>query len=247
MYMRHWLQSPSSLTHGNIIKRETFSKNTGDAAAKEGAILRYVDGFSRCYLEPRIASVPTTLDDRQLIFYVVDGTGVFEAGDLKQQIGEGDAILVPPGLTHVLNNLENAPLEFLMLEEVVPDDVEALRKAALIRNYRERPLGQGHWTHLVHPIFGPDDGLVVLHSVLVVRIEAMQTPDTHGHGPDRDEVWYLKATASMSSAGMFIDRCPAMLFLWLPRIQGIASSMTQMNLSRLFTLPGMIDRRDNHV
>ena len=191
MYMRHWLQSPSSLTHGNIIKREIFSKSTGDAADTEGAILRYVDSFSRCYLEPRIASVPTALDDRQLIFYVVDGTGVFEAGDLKQQVREGDAILVPPGLTHVLNNPENAPLEFLMLEEIVPDGVEAPRKDALIRNYRERPLSQGHWTHLVHPIFGADDGLVVLHSVLVVRIEAMQTPDTHGHGPDMDEVWYM--------------------------------------------------------
>ncbi|MDE0017941.1 MAG: hypothetical protein OXU51_17300 [Candidatus Poribacteria bacterium] len=59
MYMRHWLQSPSSLTHGNIIKREIFSKRTEDSADKEGAILRYVDNFSRCYLEPRIASVAT--------------------------------------------------------------------------------------------------------------------------------------------------------------------------------------------
>ena len=191
MYMRHWLQSPSSLTHGNIIKREIFSKRTEDTAGEEGAILRYVDSFSRCYLEPRIASVPTALDDRQLIFYVVDGTGVFESEDVKQEVEEGDAILVPPGLTHVLNNPEDAPLEFLMLEEIVPDGVEPSREEPLIRNYRERPLGQGHWTHLVHPIFGPDDGLVVLHSVLVVRIEAMQTPDTHGHGPDMDEVWYM--------------------------------------------------------
>lgn len=191
MYMRHWLQSPSSLTHGNIIKREIFSKQTEENSDKEGAILRYVDSFSRCYLEPRIASVPTSLDDRQLIFYIVDGSGVFEAGDLKQQVTEGDAILIPPGLSHILNNPENTPLEFLMLEEVIPDGVEAPRKDALIRNYRERPLSQGHWTHLVHPIFGQDDGLVVLHSVLVVRIEAMQTPDTHGHGPDMDEVWYM--------------------------------------------------------
>jgi len=191
MYMRHWLQSPSSLTHGNIIKREIFSKRNGDTPDKEGAILNYVDSFSRCYLESRIASVPTALEDRQLIFYVVDGTGTFEAGNLKQPVSEGDAILVPPGLIHVLNNPENVPLEFLMLEEVVPEGVEAPLKDALIRNYRERPLGQGHWTHLVHPIFGQDDGLVVLHSVLVVRIEAMQTPDTHGHGPNMDEVWYM--------------------------------------------------------
>lgn len=191
MYMRHWLQSPSSLTHGNIIKREIFSKQTEENSDKEGAILRYVDSFSRCYLEPRIASVPTSLDDRQLIFYIVDGSGVFEAGGLKQQVTEGDAILIPPRLSHVLDNPENTPLEFLMLEEVIPDGVASPRRDALIRNYRERPLSQGHWTHLVHPIFGQDDGLVVLHSVLVVRIEAMQTPDTHGHNADMDEVWYM--------------------------------------------------------
>ena len=126
-----------------------------------------------------------------LFFISLTGAGTFEAGDLKQQVTEGDAILVPPGLTHVLSNSENTPLEFLILEEVLSDGIEAPRKDALIRNYRERPLGQGHWTHLVHPIFGPDDGLVTLHSVLMVRIEAMQTPDTHGHGPDMDEVWYM--------------------------------------------------------
>ena len=78
---------------------------------------------------------------------------------MKQQVGEGDAILVPPGLIHVLENPDGTPLEFLMLEEVISEDVEVSRKDALIRNYRERPLGQGHWTHLVHPIFSPEGWL----------------------------------------------------------------------------------------
>ena len=102
MYMRHWLQSPSSLTHGNIIKREIFSKRTENSTDTEGAILRYVDSFSRCYLEPRIASVPTALDDRQLIFYIVDGSGIFEAGDLKQQVeGRGRDPCAPRTYPHL--------------------------------------------------------------------------------------------------------------------------------------------------
>ena len=40
MLMRHWLQSPSSLSHGNIIKREIFSKQDENNPDKEGAILR---------------------------------------------------------------------------------------------------------------------------------------------------------------------------------------------------------------
>lgn len=191
MKIRHWLQCPSSITHGNIIKREIFSKKDPNNPDKEGAILVHIDSFSRCYLEPRIASIPASFADRQLIFYIVDGEGVFEAGNVKREISEGDGIMVPPGITHALTNPSNAPLEFLILEEVIPEGVVAPRKEALVRNYRERPLGQGHWTHLVHPIFGRDDGLIKLHSVLMVRIEAMQTPDTHGHGPNMDEVWYM--------------------------------------------------------
>ena len=45
-----------------------------------------------------------------------------------------------------------------MLEEALSGDVEAPRKNVLINNYRERPLEQRHWTHFVHPVFGPDDG-----------------------------------------------------------------------------------------
>ena len=113
MEMRSWLQSPSSLTHGNIIKREIFSKKDPDDPHKPGAILNHIDSFSRCYLESRIASIPTSFDDRQLIFYIVDGEAIFEGGDLKQEVREGDGIIVPPGTTHVLNNEANTtPLEF---------------------------------------------------------------------------------------------------------------------------------------
>ena len=99
---------------------------------------------------------------------------------------------MPPGTTHVLNNEANTtPLEFLILEETIADAEGTPREDVLIRNYRENPLSQGHWTHLVHPIFGADDGLAKLHSVLMVTIDAMQTPDTHGHADNMDEVWYM--------------------------------------------------------
>ena len=191
MQMRHWLQCPSTITHGNIIKREIFSKKTPDISGNEGAILNHIDSFSRCYLEPRISSIPISFDDRQLIFYIVDGKGLFEAGDMKREVQEGDGIIVPPGLSHILTNTVTIPLELLILEETISEETELVRQEAIIRNYREKPLSQGHWTHLVHPLFGKDDGLIKTHAILVVRIEAMQTPDTHGHGSNIDEVWYM--------------------------------------------------------
>ena len=91
-----------------------------------------------------------------------------------------------------LNNEANAtPLEFLILEENLADAPGTPREDVLIRNYREQHLTQGHWTHLVHSIFGDADGLAKLHFVLMVTIDAMQTADSHGHDDDMDEVWYM--------------------------------------------------------
>ena len=85
-----------------------------------------------------------SFDDRQLIFYIVDGEAIFEGGDLKQEVREGDGIIVPPGTTHVLNNEANTtPLEFLILEETVADAEGAPREDVLIRNYPENPPESG--------------------------------------------------------------------------------------------------------
>ena len=113
------------------------------------------------------------------------------------------------------------------------------RKDVLIRNYREQHLNQGHWTHLVHPIFGEADGLAKLHSVLMVTIDAMQTPDTHGHADDMDEVWYMLEGERHPCGEP--ERLPAsfraMQSLWHRQIRGIPSSTTQRNRSRRSTLP----------
>ena len=79
----------------------------------------------------------------------------------------------------------------MILEETLADAPGTPREDVLIRNYREQHLTQGHWTHLVHSIFGETDGLAKLQFVLMVTIDAMQTADTHGHADDMDEVWYM--------------------------------------------------------
>ena len=191
MIVRNWMNCPSSFSHGNIIVRTILTKEDPQAPGKEGAVLRHIESFSRTYLEPLVSSVPTAHENIQEVFYIVSGKGTVEVGDIKRGVREGDGILVPPGLTHsFVNEQEDEPLEMLILVEKAPEGAE-VRKDPLIRNYRENPLGQGHWTHLVHPLFVRNDGLTMLHNVLIVRIEAMQTPDQHGHGENTDEIWYM--------------------------------------------------------
>jgi mannose-6-phosphate isomerase-like protein (cupin superfamily) len=187
MIVRNWMNCPSRITHGYMIERVVLTKGK---AGEEGAIMKHIDSFSRAYLESYCTSTPATHDNIQEVFYIVNGEGVFKAGDEARRVTEGDGVIVPPGVPHFLKNELDEPLEFLILVESVEDGVETL-KEAVFRNYRESSIGQGHWNHLVHNLFVQDDGLVKLHSVLVVRMEAMQVADTHGHNAETDEIWYM--------------------------------------------------------
>ena len=190
MIVRNWMDCPSRITHGYMIERVILTKQDPENPGKEGAVMTHIDSFSRAYLESYCKSAPTTHDDIQEVFYIVSGEGVLKAGDEARRVSEGDAILVPPGISHSLKNELDKPLEFLILVESVEEGAETL-KEAMFKNYRESPIGQGHWNHLVHRLFVKDAGLVKLHSVLIVRMEAMQVADTHGHNPETDEVWYM--------------------------------------------------------
>lgn len=190
MIVRNWKQCPSSVSHGYMIQREILTKKDPENPDKEGAVMKHIDSFSRAYLESFCASEPTTHNDIQEIFYIVSGKGTFIADDKERSVREGDGIIVPPGVTHSLINELDEPLELLILVESVPEGTE-VRKEALFRNYRDSSIGQGHWNHLVHTLFGKNDGLVKLNSVLIVGIEPMQTADTHGHNAVTDEIWYM--------------------------------------------------------
>lgn len=190
MIVRNWMNCPSRVTHGYMIERVILTKKDTEGPVQEGAVMTHIDSFSRAYLESRCESVPTTHDDIQEVFYIVSGEGYFTAGDKTRFVREGTGIIVPPGITHSLRNDMDEPLEFLILVESVREGMET-GEEAVFRNYRESPITKGHWNHLVHGIFGKDDGLVKLDSVLVVRMEPMQVADTHGHNAETDEIWYM--------------------------------------------------------
>ncbi|MBM3264987.1 MAG: cupin domain-containing protein [candidate division Zixibacteria bacterium] len=190
MDKRHWLECPSTLTHGNIIQRVIFTRKDPQDPRKEGAVLNFIDSFARGYLEPGVSSVSHVNEGIQEFFFVAAGAGKLSSSAKTYPITEGDGILMPTGVEHTFINDGAEPLELLILVETVPQGFNTLSEP-LIRNYRSTHLGQGHWTHIVHGILFRNDGFSVIDSTLVVRIEAMQTADNHGHGDDMDEVWYM--------------------------------------------------------
>jgi mannose-6-phosphate isomerase-like protein (cupin superfamily) len=190
MIIRNWRNCPTSISHGYFIQREILSKIDLESPSKEGAVMKHIDSFCRAYLEPLSTSTETIHDNIQEILYIVNGEGSLIIDGEENFISEGDAVIIPPGLPHILDNEINEPLEFLILVETVPEGFKT-RTEPLFRNYRESPIGQGHWNHLVHKLFDGNDGLAKINSVLIVGIEAMQTADTHGHNDRTDEIWYM--------------------------------------------------------
>ena len=198
---RNWRQSPSGVSHGYIIERIILTKQDDSKPGREGAFLLNIESFARGYLEGRVSTVPESHERVQEVFYVVRGRGEFDGGGVKRDVSEGDAIMVPAGVEHVLRNLAEEPLEVLTVREELPDGVEAKTRQPVIRNYRESPLSQHHWVYLGHKILDANDGLTRITSVSTVTIEPMQAGDSHAHRPGTDELWYTLEGSAVHVVG----------------------------------------------
>jgi len=218
MDKRHWQDCPLSLAHGNIAQRTIFTKEDSDDSDREGGVLRYIDHFSRGWLEAGVSSAPQTNESVQEVFFVAAGSGKLVAADQERPFREGDGMLIPPGVEHTFVNDGDMPLEFFMIRESVPEGTVVQNEIPLIRNYRESDLLVSHWSYLVHPIFGQQDGLVQMRDVLVVLIDPMQPGDGHGHGPNMDEVWtvwkgeavhVVGQEACVQTPGTAVSVCPS--------------------------------------
>jgi mannose-6-phosphate isomerase-like protein (cupin superfamily) len=47
------------------------------------------------------------------IYYLLEGTGRMQIGDELQEVGPGDAIAIPPGAVHTIENTGTVTLKFL--------------------------------------------------------------------------------------------------------------------------------------
>ncbi len=180
--------------------------------------MRYIDGFHHGTLAAGVATTTTKNDGSQTVFFVASGSGKLQYGDERRSISEGDAVLIPPGVEHVISNDGETELEMLIVTETSNEDKPYGAPDVLSRNYRESDLVTSHWHYLVHIIFGASDGLMALRDVLVVRIDPMTTGDSHGHGPNMDEVWYMwrgecvhvvSKEVCLQTSGTAVSVCPS--------------------------------------
>ncbi|MDP2919304.1 MAG: cupin domain-containing protein [Dehalococcoidia bacterium] len=74
-----------------------------------------IDVFHLNIVNPGTAVEPHRHDNEEQVFFILSGVGKIKVGREERTVREGDAIYLPPRLTHTLLNTGTHPLRFLAI------------------------------------------------------------------------------------------------------------------------------------
>ncbi len=189
LFMNSWKTSLPVTTHGTIVERAILTPGNPLAPKKPGACLTVAKSFGRGILKGYAQTELKTLKGEQEILYVLNGSGEIHSSGRQMHIKTGYGVLIPDGKAFTVKNDSPDILELIILVEPFPPD-KTPRADILVRNVNTQPVSSGgHWSHIVRNIFQENDGLGVLHSVLIVSLDGMTIGEPHAHVSGTEEVW----------------------------------------------------------
>ncbi|MFC1538072.1 cupin domain-containing protein [Candidatus Latescibacterota bacterium] len=193
LFISNWKESMPRYSHGSLVERDIFVGNQDDPLRphSRGAVLTAVKRFSHASLETNASTVPVTLRDEQLIFYIDSGEGILNAGRTATKLHKGVGFIMPPGIEYTMKNTGNQPLTMYIIAEPIPEGFEPNTKV-LVRDENKLPFrgSNGHWTHIDKPFFSGEDGLAVLVGMNPVMYDPMTMGQPHSHGVGVEEIWF---------------------------------------------------------
>jgi len=209
MYIGSWKESMPGHTHGSLIERDILTKGDPLNPPNKGAVLKYINRFVYATLEAHASTVPTTLKGEQEIFYILSGKGTITAGGKTADLYESISILMPAGLEFTMTNTGNEPLTMYLVNEPIPAGFRP-NKSMLIKDENAMPVSSrgGHWVHIVKGLFGTNDGLGTLESVITVSFDPMTIGHPHSHVEGCEEVWTAIKGTSIAFLGKEIRMQP---------------------------------------
>jgi mannose-6-phosphate isomerase-like protein (cupin superfamily) len=71
--------------------------------------------FNDNMLQPGVTIEPHEHQEMEEVYYVIYGKGRIRVGEEEEEIGEGDAVYIPPKQLHSLTNISDYPLRFICL------------------------------------------------------------------------------------------------------------------------------------
>ncbi|MFC1608282.1 cupin domain-containing protein [Candidatus Latescibacterota bacterium] len=190
MYMGNWRDSMPQKTHGGLIERDVLTKGDPMNPPTKGAVLKYVNRFTRASLGARESTQPTTLKGEQEIIYILTGNGTVTAGGSAHELFPGIAVLVPADLEFTMKNTGDETMTMYLINEPVPSGFRPNKKL-MITDENTKPWNKGnpHWTGLSKPLFNTASGLGTLENILTVQYDPMTFFQPHSHVEGCEEVW----------------------------------------------------------
>ena len=113
MYFGDWRNSEPRVLFGSLVVRDILTPGDNLSPPFPGAVLEHARFLSYASLEPGELTIPSTLKDLQIFFYVEEGEGEVSAGGKTEGIHGGSAILMPEGIEFTLHNTGQTRLKSL--------------------------------------------------------------------------------------------------------------------------------------
>ena len=82
---------------------------------KEGEFSSTITGVNANIIDPSTAVELHQHENIEHMYFILSGVGTVRIGDEEQEVREGDAVYLPPGLTHTMRNTGTYPLRFLAI------------------------------------------------------------------------------------------------------------------------------------
>ena len=77
--------------------------------------LSSMNTFNANILAPSSSVKPHQHESDEQIWFILSGVGIVKVGDEEKEVREGDAVYLPPRLTHTMRNTGTYPLRLLAI------------------------------------------------------------------------------------------------------------------------------------
>ena len=107
MKIRNLYAVPGRPVHGGtVVQWELIAENEFESA---------INVFHFNIIAPGIALEPHQHKMEEQVFFILGGKGIIKVGKEQHSVREGDAIYLPPGRDHSLENTGTHPLRFFAI------------------------------------------------------------------------------------------------------------------------------------
>ena len=219
LYFGDWHASTPRTTRGSLEERDILTKGDPQNPSTKGAVLRFLNSYRYATVGPHTSTKATRLDGQQEIYFVESGRGMVVAGEQTADLYRNIAVLMPANLEFTLKNTGDQPLAMYVINEPIPAGFRP-NSTMLVRDENKIPISSsdGHWAHIVKPLFVTADGLGTLESVLTVTMDPLTIGKPHvvDHD-DIEEVWTALDGSSLAFVGnRLLRQTPGVAFYHIP-------------------------------